>query len=83
MFSLSTDREEKHEEGSYLIRHKKSWIEAGTDPLEAQRMRSELVDQIEYAAVQPVAMKNSTPLAQASEKYFANLEARGLVLLCY
>jgi hypothetical protein len=26
-------QEEKHEEGSYCIRNKKSWIEAGTDPL--------------------------------------------------
>src|ERR1700726_4408101 len=43
-------QEEKHEEGSYCIRHKKSWIEAGTDPLEAQRMRSKLVDQTEYTA---------------------------------
>jgi hypothetical protein len=32
-------QEEKHEEGSYCVRHKKSWIEAGADPLEAQRMR--------------------------------------------
>jgi hypothetical protein len=71
-------QEEKHEEGSYFIRHKKSWIEAGTDPLEAQRMRSKLVDQIECASVQPVALTNGTPLAQASEKYFANLETRGL-----
>jgi hypothetical protein len=70
-------QEEKHEEGAYCIRHKKSWIEAGTDPLEAQRMRSKLVDQTEYTAAQPVPMTNGTPLAQASEKYFANLEARG------
>src|SRR6476620_8828244 len=71
-------REEKHEEGSYCIRNKKSWIEAGTDPLEAQRMRSRLVDQAEYTAAQPLAVTKGTPLAQASEKYFANLEARGL-----
>jgi len=70
-------QEEKHEEGSYCIRHKKSWIEVGTDPLEAQRMRSKLVDQTEYTVVQPAAMTN-TSLAQASEKYFTNLEARGL-----
>jgi len=71
-------QEEKHEEGSYCIRHKKSWIEAGTEPLEAQRMRSKLVDQTEYTAVQPVAMTKGTSLAQASERYFTNLEARGL-----
>jgi hypothetical protein len=50
----------------------------GTDALEAQQMRSRLVDQTEYTAVQPVAVTKGTPLAQASDKYFANLEARGL-----
>ena len=58
-------QEEKHEEGSYCIRHKKSWIEAGTDPLEAQRIRSKLVDQTEYTAVQPAAITKSTSLAQS------------------
>jgi integrase/recombinase XerD len=71
-------QEEKHEEGSYCIRNKKSWIEAGTVPLEAQRMRSRLAEQTEYTAVQPLAVMESTPLAQASETYFSNLEARGL-----
>ncbi len=47
-------------------------------PLEAQRMRSRLVDKAEYTAAQPVAVTKGTPLVQASEKYFANLEARGL-----
>jgi hypothetical protein len=46
-------------------------------------MRSKLVEQIEYAAVQPVALTNGTPLAQAPEKYFANLEARGLAKRAY
>jgi hypothetical protein len=71
-------QEEKHEEGSYCIRHKKSWIEAGTEPLEAQRMRSKLIDQTEYTAVQPATITKGTSLAQASERYFTNLEARGL-----
>jgi integrase/recombinase XerD len=71
-------QEEKHEEGSYCVRHKNSWIEAGTDPLEAQRMRSKLVDQTEYTSVQPAAITKRTSLAQAAERYFTNLEARGL-----
>lgn len=71
-------REEAHQEGSYCIRHKNSWIDAGTDPLEAQRMRSKLLDQAEYTTVEPLAATKGTPLAQASEKYFANLEARGV-----
>jgi hypothetical protein len=71
-------QEEKHEEGSYCIRHKKSWIDVDTDPLAAQRMRSKLVDQTEYTAVQPVGVTKGTSLAQASERYFTNLEARGL-----
>jgi hypothetical protein len=70
-------QEEKHEEGSYCIRHKKSWIDVGPDPLEAQRMRSKLVDQTEYTAVQPAAITKGMSLAQASERYFTNLEARG------
>ena len=41
-------------------------------------MRSKLVDQTEYTAVQPAAMTKGTSLAQASERYFTNLEARGL-----
>ncbi len=41
-------------------------------------MRSRLVDKAEYTAAQPVAVTKGTPLVQASEKYFANLEARGL-----
>ena len=32
-------QEQKHEEGSYWICHKSSWIEAGTDPLRARRKR--------------------------------------------
>jgi hypothetical protein len=71
-------QEEKHEEDSYCIRHKKSWIEAGTDPLAAQRMCNKLVDQTEYTAAQPAAITKGTSLAQASERYFTNLEARGL-----
>jgi len=71
-------QEEKHEEGSYCVRHKKSWIEAGTDPLAAQRMRSKLIDQTEYTAVQPAAITKGMSLAHASERYFTNLEARGL-----
>jgi hypothetical protein len=70
-------QEEKHEEGSDCIRLKKSWIEAGTDPLEAQRTRSKLVDQTEYTAVQPAAITQGTSLTQAPERYFTNLEARG------
>ena len=41
-------------------------------------MRSKLVNQTEYTAVQPAAITTSTSLAQASERYFTNLEARGL-----
>jgi len=41
-------------------------------------MRSGLVDQAEYTAVQPIRVTKGTPLAQASEKYFADLEARGV-----
>jgi hypothetical protein len=41
------EQEEKH--GRRLLLHppQKSWVEAGADPLAAQRMRSKLVDQTE------------------------------------
>jgi Phage integrase, N-terminal SAM-like domain len=57
--------------GLLLHPSQKSWIES-------QRIRSKLVDQTEYKAVQPAAITKSTSLAQASERYFTNLEARGL-----
>jgi hypothetical protein len=41
-------------------------------------MRSKLVDQTEYTAVQPAAITKGTSLTQVSERYFTNLEARGL-----
>jgi hypothetical protein len=68
-------QEEKHEEGSYFIRHKKSWIEVGTDPLAAQRMRSKLVDQAEYTKAQPLAFTKGTLLPEALDKYLSDLEA--------
>jgi hypothetical protein len=46
--------------------------------LKAQKMRSTLIDQAEHTAAKPVVVTKGTPLAQASERYFVNLEARGL-----
>ena len=71
-------REEKNEEGTYCIRHKNSWIDAGTDPLEAQRLRSKLLDQVEYKDEKPAGAVRGTPLKDAAEKYFTNLENRGI-----
>ncbi len=72
-------REEKHEDGSYCIRHKDSWIDAGTDPLEAQRMRSKLLDQEEYTAPQPGAapteIEKAPALDETIEKYLRETEA--------
>jgi integrase len=70
-------REETHPEGTYCIRHKGTWIEAGTDVLEAQRMRSKLLDQEDYKTAAPAVVSGRTPLAQARDWYFENLEARG------
>ena len=74
---LVGNAEEKHEEGYYCMRHKNAWIDAGTDPLEAQRMRSKLIDQADYQDVKPVAVAKGTPLKEAAETYFDNLEASG------
>jgi len=37
--------EEKHEDGSYCVRHKNQWIEVGNDPAEALRRRTKLSEQ--------------------------------------
>jgi hypothetical protein len=71
-------REEKHEEGPYCIRHKNTWIDAGTDPLEAQRLRSKLLDQVEYKDEKPAGAVQGTPLKDAAEKHFTNRENRGI-----
>jgi hypothetical protein len=41
---IARGREETHPEGAYCIRAKGAWIDAGTDALEAQRMRSRLTN---------------------------------------
>jgi integrase len=79
-------KEEEHPEGAYYLYHKKNWIPAGTDALEAQRRRNARLDEEEFkrlrktAAVQtwdtaPTCSKTS--LAMAAAQYFSNLEARG------
>jgi hypothetical protein len=71
-------REETHPEGAYCIRAKGAWIDAGKEALEAQRMRSRLLDQDDSKTQAPGVAAGRTPLAEARDKYFANLEARGL-----
>ena len=79
-------KEEEHPEGAYYLYHKKNWIPAGTDALEAQRRRNARLDEEEFkrlegtvpvqkATVEPTLGK--TPLAVAADRYFSNLEARG------
>ena len=73
-------------EGKFYFAHEGKWIPAGTnDPLKAQSKRLQLLSAASGAlALHPEA--NYTPAAsasqrmtlqQASEKYFANLEAQG------
>ena len=79
---------EKHPEGRYYMSHNGQWIDAGTDALEAQRKRKQLLALDEYnrlsgkaSAQSPGALLASSSritLAAAAEKYFANGEARGL-----
>jgi hypothetical protein len=52
-------QEEKHEEGSYCIRHKILGSKPAPIRSKAQRMRSKLVDQTEYTAVQPAAIRRA------------------------
>jgi hypothetical protein len=69
--------EERHDDGSYCVRHKNQWIDVGNDPAEALRLRTKMSEQEDPADPRPVAAKG-TALAVASEKYFSNLEARGV-----
>jgi hypothetical protein len=68
--------EEKHEDGSYCVRHKNQWIEVGNDPAEAHRRRTKLSEQ-ESPAQQTAPASGAatgTPLSEAAETYFKNLE---------
>ncbi len=72
--------EEKHDDGSYCVRHKNQWIEVGNDPAEALRRRTKLSEQ-ESPAQQTAPASDAatgTPLAEAAETYFKNLENRGV-----
>ena len=62
--------EEKHEDGSYCVRHKNQWIEVGNDPAEALRRRTKLSEQ-ESPAQQTAPASGAaagTPLAEAAER---------------
>ena len=79
---------EKHTEGRYYMGHSGSWIDAGTDALEAQRKRKQRLALDEFkrlsgkgSAQSSIAMADGSgriTLAAAAEKYFKNCEARGL-----
>jgi integrase len=72
-------------EGKFYFAHEGKWIPAGTDDaLKAQSKRLELIKAAEGAkALHPenyvaaVSDSQRMTLAQASEKYFSNLEAQG------
>ena len=76
---------EKHAEGRYYMSHNGSWIDAGTDALEAQRKRKQRLALDEFKRLSgkasgqsAVALRDSLgriTLAAAVEKYSANCEA--------
>jgi hypothetical protein len=83
----SDKHEQKHPEGAYYLANAGQWIPAGDDALQAQRQRQKRVSlaecerlsgrpSVQSSGVVPTYGK--TPLAVASEKYFSNLEARGV-----
>jgi len=74
-------QEEKREDGSYCVRHKNTWMDVTNDPAEALRRRTKLSEQespAEQTAPAPGAIATGTPLAEAAETYFKNLENRGV-----
>jgi integrase/recombinase XerD len=70
-------QEEKHEDGSYCVRHKDTWIDVTNDPAEALRRRTKMSGQ-ESPVQQTAPAGTGIPLAEAVETYFKNLENRGV-----
>ena len=69
--------EETHSEGRYFIRDKGKWIDAGIDPLEAQKFRSRLIDQAEYMPQAPAGIdsEKAPSLDETIDKYLRETEA--------
>ena len=72
--------------GRYYLRTEDGWLDAGTDALKAERMRSDMlsgnipmsmIDPKAEPKQEPVAVPGKTPLKAARDKYFKNLENRG------
>jgi integrase len=68
--------EQKHEGGSYCVRNGGKWIDVGNDPAEALRQRTKLAEEL-GAEPEPVAARVGTPLEDAADTYFRNLESQG------
>ena len=68
--------EQTHEGGSYCVRNGDSWPDVGNDPAEAFRQRTKLLEGL-GAQPEPVAATVGTPLREAADTYFRNLEAQG------
>lgn len=80
-------KEEEHPEGAYYPYHRKQWIAVGANALDAQHQRKVRLDEEEFKRLRGTApMQKATvettfgksPLAVATDRYFTNLEARGL-----
>jgi len=77
--------EQKHENGSYCVRNGGKWIDVGNDPAEGLRQRTKLAESELGAEPEPAA-KGGTPLKEAADTYFRNLESQGkhpLTIRCY
>ena len=70
-------QEQKHEDGSYCVRHKNQWIDVGNDPAEALRRRTQLVEADSVEDVPAAPATKGTPLAEALKTYLSDLEALG------
>ena len=80
-------KEEEYPEGAYYLYHKKQWLLAGTDALEAQRQRNARLDAEEFQRLRGTTSAPSPTvqptfdrltLSGAAEKYLSNCEKRGL-----
>jgi len=80
-------KEEEHPEGAYYLYHTKQWIAVGADALEAQRQRNVRLDEEEFkrtawngsdAEDDRRNRPRQDSVTVAAERYFSNLEARGV-----
>jgi len=72
-------REDLHAEGRYKINHNGSWLEAGSDALEAQRRRSALLDQEELKRLRGIDSARTTAVLASAGRITLAAAAKNIL----